>query len=207
MKIKSTGIDSTISIFFYPSRSLSIALSHSSLRSWLLINFKTFLFFYYFLGNQTEFFTRFFFFFTIFVLISSSRLSPSNWFHQAGTTTFRYSLFPIQTLRLGIFSISLDFVVLKAYFWSVCFCLDSNFVRTLLFALSILNFCGFCSWIWNAMSKLNLWFCVLRAFNVIEFVVLTCWLLCVSAHFGCIIMSFRCLVKNTWSSCPVLLLI
>ena len=55
--------DSTISIFFIlPALSLSIALSYSSLRSWLLINFKTFLFFYYFLGNQTEFFTRVFFF-------------------------------------------------------------------------------------------------------------------------------------------------
>ena len=126
--------------FFYPSRSLSLTLSlslyrslsitpsHSSLRSWLLISFKTFLYFYY-----IQIFT----------------------------------LFPIQTLWLGIFSISLDFVVLKTYFWSVCFCLDSNFVHTPLFTLSILNFCGFCSWIWNAMSKLNLWFCVLHAFNVI----------------------------------------
>ena len=60
-----------------------------------------------------------------------------------------------------------EFFVLKTYFWSVCFCLDLNFFHILLFTLSILNFCGFCSWIWNAMSKLNLWFCVLRAFNVI----------------------------------------
>ena len=61
----------TLSLSLSLYRSLSIAPSHSSLRSWLLMNFKTFLFFYYFLGNQTEFFTRFFFFFTIFVLISS----------------------------------------------------------------------------------------------------------------------------------------
>ena len=54
-----------------------------------------------------------------------------------------------------------------------------------------------------------LWFLFLnlKCYVKIEFVVLTCWLLWVSAHFGCIIMSFRWLVKNTWSSCPVLLLI
>ena len=108
----------------------------------------------------------FFFFFDFLIKIIAIKLISPN-------PSIRYyyiqifTLFPIQTLRLGIFSISLDFVVLKAYFWSICFCLDSNFVHTLLFALSILNFCGFCSWIWNAMSKLNLWFCVLRAFNVI----------------------------------------
>ena len=77
------------------------------------------------------------------------------------------SNFLLFSLRLGIFSISLDFVVLKTYFWSICFCLDLNFVHTPLFAWKILNLCGFHSWIWNAMSKLNLWFCVLRAFNVI----------------------------------------
>ena len=78
--------------------------------------------------------------------------------------TFPY---PNPLIRCFFFSISLDFVDLKTYFWSICFCLDSNFVHTPLFALSILNSCGFCSWIWNAMSKLNLWFCVLHAFNVI----------------------------------------
>ena len=91
LKIKSTGIDSTISIFFF----ILLALSHSSLRSWLLINFKTFLFFYYFLGNQTEFFTRFFFFFYDFridfliKIIAIELISPS-WYYYIQIFTFPY---------------------------------------------------------------------------------------------------------------------
>ena len=121
-------------IFIYPSRSLSlyrslycslslyrslsIALSHSSLRSWLLINFKTFLFFYYFPGNQIEFLTRYFFSFVFYdfrfdflIKISAIELiSPSRYYYIQ-----IFTLFPIQTLRLGVFSISLNFLVLKAY--------------------------------------------------------------------------------------------
>ena len=77
------------------------------------------------------------------------------------------SNFRLFSLWSGIYSISLGFAVLKTYLWSVCFFLDSNFGHILLFAWKILNFHCFCSWIWNAMSKLNLWFCVLRAFNAI----------------------------------------
>ena len=91
-------------IFFYPSRFLS--LSHSSLWSWLLINFKTFLFFYYFLGNQTEFLTRSFFFpvfydfrFDFLIkIIAIELISPSRYYYIQ-----IFTLFPIQTLRLGIF--------------------------------------------------------------------------------------------------------
>ena len=67
---------------------------------------------------------------------------------------------PSMCVGRGIYYISPDFAILKTYLWSVCFFLDSNFAHSLLFAWKILNFCGFCSWLWNAMSKLNLWLCI-----------------------------------------------
>ena len=123
----------------------------------------------------------------IFVLISSSKIiaikliSPS-WYYYIQI----FTLFPIQTLRLGIFSISLDFIVLKTYCWSVCFCLDSNFVHTLLFALSILNFCGFCSWIWK-----------LKCYVKIEFVVLCIACIQCDCRCICIGISAQWMVKES----------
>ena len=67
LKIKTlVSILRLVFFFILLALSLSIALPYSSLRSWLLINFKTFLFFYYFLGNQIEFLTRYFFSFVFY---------------------------------------------------------------------------------------------------------------------------------------------
>ena len=192
--------DSTISIFFIlPALSLSIALSYSSLRSWLLINFKTFLFFYYFLGNQTEFFTRVFFFsisywfphqdhhhridFTKLVLLHSDvhtfpYPNPSIWyfFYFSWFRSFE-SLFLISLFLLGL-EFCPYFVIRFEYF-------------ELLWFLFLNLKC------YVKIEFVILWIaCFQCAFNVIEFVVLTCWLLWVSAHFGCIIMSFRWLVDR-----------
>ena len=158
MKIKTRNtVFFTINFFFYPSLSLSlyIDLSHSSLRSWLLINFKTFLFFYYFLGNQTEFLNRYFFFpdfydfrFDFLIkIITIESISPSRYYYNQ-----IFTLFPIQTLWLGISFYFSRFRSFKNLFLISLFLLGLEFRP-----YSVIHFEYF---------EL-LWFCVLRAFNVI----------------------------------------
>ena len=152
----------TINFFFYPSRSLSLSLSHSlslyrslyrslsKLFAVMAINqFQTFLFFYCFLRNQTEFLTRFFSFFVFYdfrfdflikiiaiELISPSRSSFSNSpFSNFGRFFFSLSLSFLQFLKIYDFMVENNwnfFMSSTVEFVTLCLCFDCDFLMVLL---------------------------------------------------------------------------